>query len=158
MINEASKSGFVAVIVWNSDRFSRGDVTETEHFRYLLREAGVTVHSVTEEYVAKEGIDGDVLRAVKQFQNRQFSVSLSQNTLRGQVSSVLRSTTLVGCPHTGTTDKIIAPDGTVQYTVRFRPGGDREMRDRDSNIVTIFAKGQSLQTPGKGAGTDKGSC
>ncbi len=149
MIKEAEKGEFVAVIVWNSDRFSRGDVTETEHFRYLLREAGVTVHSVTEEYVAKDGIDGDVLRAVKQFQNRQFSVSLSQNTLRGQVSSVLKSNDPGRMPPFGYDRQIIAPDGTVQYTVRFRPGGDREMRDRDGNVVTIFAKGQSLQKPGK---------
>jgi len=67
MIADAKRSGFKAVIVWNSDRFSRGDVTETEHYRYLLRAAGVTVLSVTEDYLHREGIDGDILRTVKQF-------------------------------------------------------------------------------------------
>ena len=83
MIADAGGGDFQAVIVWNSDRFSRGDVTETEHYRYLLRQANVKVLSVTEDYLAREGIDGDVLRTVKQFQNRQYSISLSQNTLRG---------------------------------------------------------------------------
>ena len=89
MIADAKTGKFKAVIVWNSDRFSRGDVTETEHYRYLLRRAGVALVSVTEGYLNREGIEADVLRTVKQFQNRQFSISLSQNTLRGQISSIL---------------------------------------------------------------------
>jgi len=68
MIADAERGNFKAVIVWNSDRFSRGDVTETEYYRYLLRKAGAVLLSVTEDYIAREGIDGDVLRAVKQFQ------------------------------------------------------------------------------------------
>ena len=75
MIAEAARGDFAAVIVWNSDRFSRGDVTETEHYRYLLRQANVKVLSVTEDYLAREGIEGDVLRTVRQFQNRQYSIS-----------------------------------------------------------------------------------
>ena len=43
MIADAQAGDFQAVIVWNSDRFSRGDVTETEHYRYLPRQAGVSV-------------------------------------------------------------------------------------------------------------------
>ncbi len=73
MIADAERGDFKAVSVWNSDRFSRDDVTETEHDRYLHR----------------DGIDGDVLRTVKQFQNRQYSISLSQNMRRGQISAVL---------------------------------------------------------------------
>ena len=75
MIEDASNGDFKVVIIWNSDRFGRGDVTETEHYRYLLRSAGVTVMSVTEDYLHRDGIDGDILRTVKQFQNRQFSIS-----------------------------------------------------------------------------------
>jgi RHS repeat-associated protein len=110
MIADAPAGGFKAVIVWNSDRFSRGDVTETEYYRFLLRKAGVTVLSVTEDYLAREGIDGDVLRTVKQFQNRQYSISLSQNTLRGQISSVtaaanpFRWSTKYFDPETGLSD------------------------------------------------------
>jgi DNA invertase Pin-like site-specific DNA recombinase len=84
MIADAKGGAFKAVLVWASDRFSRGDVTETEHYRYLLRASGTTVVSVTENYLHRDGIDADVLRTVKQFQNRQFSISLSQNTLRGR--------------------------------------------------------------------------
>ena len=58
MIADAKGGTFKAVLVWNSDRFSRGDVTETEYYRHLLRKAGVTLVSVTEGYLNREGIDG----------------------------------------------------------------------------------------------------
>lgn len=34
----------------------------------------------------REGLESDLLRTIKQVQNRRYSVLLSQNTLRGQVS------------------------------------------------------------------------
>jgi len=149
MIADAPAGGFKAVIVWNSDRFSRGDVTETEHYRFLLRKAGVTVLSVTEDYLAREGIDGDVLRTVKQFQNRQYSISLSQNTLRGQISSVTAASDPGRpCPY-GYDREIIGPDGTALYRVRFCPGRIREVYGRDGQLQAKYAKGQELLKPGK---------
>ena len=65
MIGDAQRCEFKAVIVWNSDRFSRCDITETEHYRYLLRKAGVTLLSVTEDYLHREGIDSDVTPAFR---------------------------------------------------------------------------------------------
>ncbi len=149
MVADAPAGGFKAVIVWNSDRFSRGDVTETEHYRFLLRKAGVTVLSVTEDYLAREGIDGDVLRTVKQFQNRQYSISLSQNTLRGQISSVTAASDPGRpCPY-GYDREIIGPDGTALYRVRFCPGRIREVYGRDGQLQAKYAKGQELLKPGK---------
>ena len=66
MIAAAEQRRFQAVIVWNSDRFSRGDVTETEHYRYVLRQSEVTLLSVTEDFLAREGLEGDVLRTIRQ--------------------------------------------------------------------------------------------
>ncbi|NJL08589.1 MAG: hypothetical protein HC900_10260, partial [Methylacidiphilales bacterium] len=63
-------------------------ITERAVFRRV--DGAMTLTSVHPSHTidsALEGIDADVLRTVKQFQNRQFSISLSQNTLRGQVSS-----------------------------------------------------------------------
>ncbi len=149
MIADAPAGGFKAVIVWNSDRFSRGDVTETEYYRFLLRKAGVTVLSVTEDYLAREGIDGDVLRTVRQFQNRQYSISLSQNTLRGQISSVTAASDPGRpCPY-GYDREIIGPDGTALYRVRFCPGRIREVYGRDGQLQARYAKGQELSKPGK---------
>ena len=150
MIADAQDGGgFKAVIVWNSDRFSRGDVTETEHYRYLLRRAGVTVLSVTEDYLDREGIDGDVLRTVKQFQNRQFSISLSRNTLRGQISSVLAESD-PGRPTPFGYDRVVTgPDGTMLYRVRFCPGCVREVFGKDGELQATYTKGQSLRKPGK---------
>ena len=149
MVADANAGEFKAVIVWNSDRFSRGDVTETEHYRYLLREAGVTVLSVTEDYLHRDSFDGDILRTVKQFQNRQFSVSLSQNTLRGQVSAVQgESDPGRPCPY-GYDREIVGPDGQALYRVRFCPGRVREVLDPDGNVTATYRKGQSLRKPGK---------
>jgi len=149
MIADAAHGDFKAVIVWNSDRFSRGDVTETEHYRYLLRQADVKVLSVTEDYLARDGIDGDVLRTVKQFQNRQYSISLSQNTLRGQISSVMAESDPGRAAPYGYDREILAPDGSVLFRIRFCPGRVREMYDKDGKLQATYAKGQSLSKPGK---------
>ena len=149
MIEDAKRGEFRAVIVWNSDRFSRGDVTETEHFRYLLRAAGVAVLSVTEDYLHRDGIDGDILRTVKQFQNRQFSISLSQSTLRGQVSSVLAASDPGRMTPYGYDREIIGPDGTMLYRVRFLEGGERATFDRHGALQATYSKGQTLRKPGK---------
>ncbi len=149
MITDAEAGQFKAVIVWNSDRFSRGDVTETEHYRYLLRRAGVMLVSVTEDYLHRESFDGDILRTVKQFQNRQFSISLSQNTLRGQISAVqAESDPGRPCPY-GYDREIVGPDGQVLYCVRFCPGRVREVLDANGNLTATYRKGQSLRKPGK---------
>ncbi len=149
MIADAARGDFVAVIVWNSDRFSRGDVTETEHYRYLLRQANVKVLSVTEDYLARDGIDGDVLRTVKQFQNRQYSISLSQNTLRGQISSVMAESDPGRAAPYGYDREILAPDGAVLFRIRFCPGGVREVYDKDGKLQARYTKGQALSKPGK---------
>ena len=149
MIADAQHGLFKAVIVWNSDRFSRGDVTETEHYRYVLRKAGATLLSVTEDYLAREGIDGDVLRTVKQFQNRQYSISLSQNTLRGQISSVLAASDPGRLTPYGYDREIVGPDGSLLYRVRFLESGDRQVFDRDGKLTATYQKGQSLKKPGK---------
>lgn len=149
MIADAQTGKFTAILVWSSDRFSRSDVTETEHYRYLLRQAGVTLQSVTEDYLAREGIDGDVLRTVRQFQNRQYSISLSQNTLRGQISGVLGASDPGRMTPYGYDREIVAPDGTVHYRVRFLESGDREVRNRDGDLQNVYRQGQMLRKPGK---------
>ena len=149
MIVDAEGGNFQAVIVWNSDRFSRADVTETEHYRYLLRKAGVTVVSVTEDYLGRDGIDGDVLRTVRQFQNRQFSISLSQNTLRGQVSSVMAQSDPGRPTPYGYDREMVGPDGSVLYRVRFCPGSVRVVYGKDGTVQARYAKRQSLKKPGK---------
>ncbi len=149
MITDAQAGDFQAVIVWNSDRFSRGDVTETEHYRYLLRKANVKVLSVTEDYLDRDGIDGDVLRTVKQFQNRQYVISLSQNTLRGQISAVMGQSDPGRAAPYGYDREILAPDGSVLFRIRFCPGRVREVYDKDGKLQATYAKGQSLSKPGK---------
>ncbi len=149
MIADAERGDFQAVIVWNSDRFSRGDVTETEHYRYLLRRAGVTLLSVTEDYLHRDGIDGDVLRTVKQFQNRQYSISLSQNTLRGQISAVLGESDPGRAAPYGYDREILAPDGALMFRIRFNPGRVREVYDKDGKLQARYTKGQALSKPGR---------
>ena len=149
MIADARGGAFRAVLVWASDRFSRGDVTETEHYRYLLRASGTTVVSVTENYLHRDGIDADVLRTVKQFQNRQFSISLSQNTLRGQISSVKAESDPGRMPPYGYDREILGPDGAVLYRIRYCEGGIREVYGKDASLQARYTKGQSLRKPGR---------
>jgi len=149
MVAEAKRGDFASIIVWNSDRFSRGDVTETEYFRHLLRKAGVTVASVTEDFLNRDGIDGDVLRTVKQFQNRQYSISLSQNTLRGQISAVLAESDPGRAAPYGYDREILAPDGSVLFRIRFCQGRVREVYDKDGKLQATYAKGQTLSKPGR---------
>lgn len=149
MIANAQRGDFKAVIVWNSDRFSRGDVCETEYFRYLLRQAGVKVESVTEDFLTRDGLEGDVLRTVRQAQNRQYSISLALNTLRGQVSSVMAQSDPGRAPPYGYDRQVSAPDGSVMFRIRFCPGRVREVYDKDGKLQARYAKGQSLKKPGK---------
>lgn len=149
MIADAPNGTFSAVIVWNSDRFSRGDVTETEFYRHTLRQAGVIVLSVTEDYLAREGIEGDVLRTVKQFQNRQFSISLSQNTLRGQISSVLAASDPGRMTPYAYDREVLGPDGAVLYRLRFLEGGGRAVCDKHGAVTSMYRAGQMLRKPGK---------
>ncbi|HRX83500.1 MAG TPA: recombinase family protein [Phycisphaerae bacterium] len=149
MVAEAKRGDFASVIVWNSDRFSRGDVTETEYFRHLLRKAGVTVASVTEDFLNRDGIDGDVLRTVKQFQNRQYSISLSQNTLRGQISAVMAESDPGRAAPYGYDREILAPDGSVLFRIRFCQGRVREVYDKGGKLQATYAKGQALSKPGR---------
>jgi DNA invertase Pin-like site-specific DNA recombinase len=149
MITDAENGTFHAVIVWNSDRFSRGDVTETEHYRYLLRKANVKLLSVTEDFLDRDGIDGDVLRTVKQFQNRQYVINLSQNTLRGLLSSIMSESDPGRAAPYGYDREILAPDGSVLFRIRFCPGRVRKVYDKDGKLQATYAKGQSLSKPGK---------
>ena len=86
---------------------------------------------------------------MKQFQNRQFSISLSQNTLRGQISSVLAGSDPGRLAPYGYDREIVGPDGSVLYRIRFTPGGDRQVLDRQGRLQATYAKGQSLKKPGK---------
>ncbi len=149
MIADAEQHKFEAIIVWNSDRFSRGDLSETEYYRYRLREAGVRIVSVTEDYISRESFDGDILRVVKQHQNRQFSVNLSQNTLRGQISSVLRASDPGRMAPYGYDREIRNPDGSLVYRVRFLEGGNRETLNANNERIGFYPRGQSLRKPGK---------
>ena len=149
MIADAQRGEFRAVIVWHSDRFSRGVMCETEHYRYLLQQATVTVLSVTEDYLARDGIDGDVLRAVTQSQNRQFSISLSRNTLRGQLSSIKAESDPGRAAPYGYDREVLAPDGAVLFRIRFCPGGVREVYDKDNKLQARYERGQSLSKPGR---------
>lgn len=93
---------------------------ETGHYRHLLRRANVKVLSVTEDYLARDGIDGDVLPTVRQFQNRQFSISLPQSTPRRQISAALAESDPGRAASFGYDREIIAPDGSVLFRKHLR--------------------------------------
>jgi DNA invertase Pin-like site-specific DNA recombinase len=87
MIADAQRPGclFHHVLVYDIKRFSRGDIDEAFHYRYLLRERGIEVHYITEGFTGNSS--DDILRAMKQYLAREESRSLSRVTIRGQVSA-----------------------------------------------------------------------
>lgn len=149
MIQAAERGEFAAILVWSSDRFSRAGLRETEHYLFLLEQRGVTLHSVTENYLNQDDMASDVLRAFKQSMNKQYSVSLSQNTLRGQLSSVQSASDPGRMPPFGYDREIVGPDGTVIHRVRFEPGGDRLVLAPSGSVQATYTKGQELLKPGK---------
>lgn len=123
-----------------------------EHCRYLLQQAGVAILSVTEPFLADEGIAGDVLRAVKHYQNRSYSVSLSQVTPRGQISAVLKASEPGRRTPYGYDREVLAPGRTIQYRFKFMTGGDRLMLSEDGRVIGTYGPRQTLRKPGKESG------
>jgi DNA invertase Pin-like site-specific DNA recombinase len=86
LMADAQKSpDFKFIVVWDQDRFSRGDALEAGHYWYLLREAGIRIHSVNQGVIETEEL-GDFLKAsVVQSGKRGYVVDLSRNSMRGSL-------------------------------------------------------------------------
>jgi site-specific DNA recombinase len=149
MIVEAENGrDFDAVLCYDISRFSRGGTNETGYYLYRLQQAGVQAVFCSDGI--PEGEEGELLQGVKSWQARQYSISLSQNTLRGQISSVMSASDPGRAAPYGYDRQILAPDGSVLFCVRCCPGHVREVYDKDGKLQARYEKGQPMSKPGKG--------
>ena len=88
MVKDAeSNPDFQAILVYDLSRFGRMDSDETGHYRYLLKNAGISI-VCTNEHDGGNGAEGEIFRTLLQTQKRQLLFQISRDTLRGQTQSV----------------------------------------------------------------------
>ncbi len=130
------------VLVYDVKRFGRLDNDEAGYYRFILRQAGIEVLYVSENFSGDD--TDDLLRPVKQWQARQESKDLSKVTIRGQVSLSQEGWWLGGAPPYGYDLLYHDSAGNPFMVVRFLPDGSKEVRDLDGKITRILPKGDRV--------------
>ena len=144
MIADASRPDwqYKLILVYDVKRFGRGDCDEAGHYRYLLRQNGVEVVYVSENFRGDES--DDMIRVVKQIQARQEVRDLSKVTFRGLISSAERGYWLGGVPSFGFDLRYESIDGVVLMTVRFLSDGRKEIYGTDGKLVRVLRRGELI--------------
>ena len=111
MLTDAQKSpaDFTRIAVYDVKRFGRVDNDEAGYYRHLLRNAGVEVVYVSENF-SGDATD-DLIRPVKQWQAREESKDLAKVTIRGLLSRVPGGWWMGGVPPFGYDLRYVKTDG-----------------------------------------------
>ena len=119
MIADAQETSreWKAVLVYDIKRFGRVDNDEAGHYRYILKNVGIEVIYITENFTGNSS--DDIVRTVKQWQAREESKDLSKVTLRGQLSLSEEGWWLGGSPPFGYDLLYHDSTGKPFMTVRF---------------------------------------
>ena len=144
MIEDARQADrpFRYVLVYDIKRFGRLDNDETGHYRYLLAQAGVEVVYVSENFNGDD--TDDLLRPVKQWQARQELKDLSKVTLRGLLTRSEGGWWMGGQPPFGYDLAYFDGAGKFLMTVRFTPGGGKQVLDQNGEVVRTLEKGNRV--------------
>lgn len=142
MIVDASRPDceFELILVYDVKRFGRGDTDEAGYYRYLLRQHGVEVVYVSENFRGDE--NDDMIRVVKQIQARQEVRDLSKVTFRGLISSAERGYWLGGVPPFGFDLRYESSAGVLLMTVRYLNDGRKEVYGTDGKLVRVLRHGE----------------
>ncbi len=119
---------FQAVLTWDVRRFSRGDIAETGHYLYLLRQGGVEVVFISEGFRGDE--TDDLIFGTKQWLARQDSRRKSQDTIRGFLSRLQVDRASVGHHPYGYHRELVDRSGNVVARYRRREAVRRSDGDR----------------------------
>jgi len=146
MVADAQRPGcpFGAVLCYDVKRFGRLGNDETGHYRYLLRQAGVDVVYVSENFNGDDS--DDLIRPVKQWQARQELKDLSKVTIRGLLSKGEGGWWLGGTPPYGYDLAYYDRQGTFLMQVRFMPDWSKEVYEEDGKLKRTLSKGDRLMT------------
>ena len=135
---------FATILIYDMSRFSRGGTNETGYYLHRLRMAGVEVIFPAEGI--PEGDEGELLQGVKSWQAKQYSVKLSKDCIRGQISSIMvRHSAPGGTPPYGYDKRHVTSDGRVLRTFRWLSDGRKEEYDGDGRLVRVLPPGESLK-------------
>ncbi len=144
MIQDAQKSSrhFSKIIVYDVKRFGRIDNDEAGYYRHILRENGVEVIYITENF--NGDTTDDLLRPVKQWQARQESKDLSKVTIRGLLSKVEGGWWMGGTPPYGYDLRYENANGEFLFILRFMPDGSKQLFDEKGDVTRTLIRGESL--------------
>lgn len=110
------------LLVWSSARFAR-NVAEAQTFRWKLREAGVEVHSLTDQ--VPEGKIGYVVETLNDIQNEEYRSRLAVETRRGVLSTMRQGYACGGFPPRGYMAELVQVgtkyNGLPRYSARWVP-------------------------------------
>jgi DNA invertase Pin-like site-specific DNA recombinase len=145
MISDAEHNrDFDAILCYDVSRFSRGGTNETGY--YLHRLKLVAVEAVFPAEGIPEGDEGELLQGVKSWQARQYSVKLSRDTIRGQISNITeRHCAPGGAPPYGYDKQHIAANGQVLRTFRYLSDGRKEEYDSAGRLVRVLPRGEMVK-------------
>ena len=86
LISDATtRDDFKAILVWDQDRFSRFDPMEANYYWFQLREAGVSIVSVTQGLLDFSDLGGWLTASVNQHAKAAYLKDLSRNILRARL-------------------------------------------------------------------------
>lgn len=133
---------FSLIVVYDIKRFGRVDNDEAGYYRHLLRQNGVEVRYVSENFNGDS--TDDLLRPVKQWQAREESKDLSKVTIRGLLSRVDAGYWMGGVPPHGFDLRYENAEGQFLFILRHMPDGSKQQFDRKGKLVRTLARGESL--------------
>ena len=142
---ETAENGrdFDTILCYDISRFSRGGTNETGYYLHRLKMAGVNVLFPADGI--PEGDEGELIQGVKSWQAKQFSVKLSRDVIRGQVSGLLTNRSVQGgrSPY-GYDLQYVSRDGHVLRTIRRLADGTKHEFDPQGNFVRALPPGERV--------------
>jgi DNA invertase Pin-like site-specific DNA recombinase len=136
MIRDAQASGgFSVILCWDQDRFGRFDALEANHYWYVLREAGVVLHTVAQGIIKTEDLGEWLKASVTQHGKHQYLIDLSRNVLRGQLSAVLQRKMVVNSAY-GYDRLYVDPAGNEMHRASY---GERFTKPKDWEIQLVLS-------------------
>lgn len=145
MITDAEAGAdFRTILCYDLSRFSRGGTNETGFYLHRLRLAGVDAIFVAEGI--PEGDEGELLQGVKSWQARQYSVKLSRDTIRGQISNILEKRCAPGgAPPFGYDKQHCTAAGQILRTFRWLADGSKQEFGSDGKLIRVLPRGETVK-------------
>jgi len=136
--SEQPGCAFRYILVYDVKRFSRGDNDEAGYHRHLLRQRGIEVIYVSENFAGND--TDDLVCSTKQWLARQEAKELSKVTFRGLLTSAERGFWLGGVPPFGYDIQYESNDGIALTRVRFLSDGRKEVYDTEGKLLRVVVR------------------